>query len=619
MSNYTDNVDRTGPVDPLVVDILREQKQGEEEHRRRIKRFDRAYDVYRATGVDVGFRKRNFSPWQSRLRVPYAMQVIDTALVNMVSGKPHCEVHPRSPDHVENAKAFQMVVDYYTERDHLVEKIPMIMQQGLIYGVTVGKTHWLYQEGEKIVVNYDPLTGQRTQQSVNATLRDGPSFEPWNVYDAWWDPEGRDIDSVSYVCLRSWLSKADLYQHACDVPHEHERAECTGIYHNVEELIKTGTTRRMDTTAQERFLMQQQRLLRKDKYELLEFWRDDRVTVIGNRRILMRDEPNPHWHGKKPIVLSQTRPDVMEMQGIPETELVDHLQQALWTVQNLRMDNLLLTVQRGITYREGGIIDVDALELRPRFKWPVTDHDDIRPFEVQPLPPEAYREEDGLIARMQLITGISPSLSGVQPTGTDQQTATAASMMTESSSRLLHFKATQLLQKILARTFEQWASDIQQYMTEPVWVRIVGAGSQQVFRKVSPEEVQGDFDFKLVGIDESMSQQQRRNDAIALVNATAPLMQMGVINPAAVARKLADAFDIDNPEELLQPAPAPGQQQAAPTNGQSPLGLGGPMGPPGQPPVGQPGAGGLPVAGAGPIQTQLDPRVLQAMQQRGGA
>jgi hypothetical protein len=610
----------TGPVDPLVEQLLNETKTGEDEYRRRIKRFDRSYDVYRATGADTSGRSRAPSPWQSRLRVPYAMQVIDTALVNMVTGKPRCEVHPRTPDHADNAKALQLVMDYYTDRDHLVEKVPMIMQQGLIYGVTVGKTHWLYAEGEKTVNGLDPLTGDRVPTTVPTTVRDGPALEPWDIYDCWYDPNGRDVDTCSYVALRSWMNKADLLAHACDVSTDHERINCTGLYHNVDELLSTGTTSRTQSTAQERFLMQQQKTVqRKDMYEVVEYWRDDRVSVIGNRKILLRDEPNPHWHGRKPIVIANTRPDVMQLQGIPETELVDHLQQALWTVQNLRMDNLLLTVQRGITYREGGVIDVDALELRPRFKWPVTDHDDIKPFEVQPLPPEAYREEEGLLSRMQLVTGINPYVSGTESVGADQNTATGISVLTEVSSKLLRFKAGQIQGKMFQRTYEQWGADIQQYMTDPVWVRIVGPGQDQAFRKVDPEEVQGEFDFKLVGSEDSLSQQQRQNSAIALMNASAPLIQLGVFNARAIAKKVAEAFDIDNPDELLAPAPQPGQQAAPypPPNGgpPQPMGQGGPMGPPGLPPMGQPGTAGSPMPGVGPIQTQLDPRV---MQQQGG-
>ncbi len=499
------------PTDPVVEQILNETKYGEDEHKKRVKRYDRAYDVYRATGADIWGRQRSFSPWQSRLRVPYAMQVLDTALVNMVtSGRPRCEVHARTPDYAENAKAFQLVLDYYADRDHLVEKVPVVVQQGLIYGVTVGKNHWLYKEGTRTVQQYDQSGAPVGPTDQTVVLYDGPSFEPWDVYDAWWDPNARSVDDAAYIILRSWLTKEQLMRSSCNMTGEHQPHECDGIYHNVEELIASGTSRRQETSAQERFL-QQQKTVRRDVYEIWEVWRDDRVTVIGNRNVLLRDDPNPHWHGRKPIVVASTRPDVMQMQGIPETELVDHLQQALWTVQNLRMDNLLLTVQRGITYREGGVTDVDALELRPRFKWPVTDHDDVRPFEIQPLPPEAYREEEGLLARAQLITGITPYVTGAADQQTDQNTATGVSVLSEVASRLLRFKAGQIHWRCWQRTFEQWGADIQQFMTEPLWVKLTGPAGAEQWRRVLPSEVAGEFDFRLVGTDEQLSRQQQRN------------------------------------------------------------------------------------------------------------
>jgi hypothetical protein len=58
------------------------------------------------------------------------MQVIDTALVNIVSGQ--------TPDHGQAApargracaKAMQNLLDYFVGEDHLVEKQPAFVQQG---------------------------------------------------------------------------------------------------------------------------------------------------------------------------------------------------------------------------------------------------------------------------------------------------------------------------------------------------------------------------------------------------------------------------------------------------------------------------------------------------------
>ena len=148
------------------------------------------------------------------------------------------------------------------------------------------------------------------------------------------------------------------------------------------------------------------------QFEILEIWTNETVTSLGSRKVLLRHDPNPYWHGCKPVVAAQTRPDLFEFQGIPETELVDHLQQAQWTLQNMVIDNLHLTTMRGVTYRAGGVTNPDALVLKPRFKWAVTDHDDIKPFEVPPISQDVFQERQRLLNDMQLVTGINPYISG---------------------------------------------------------------------------------------------------------------------------------------------------------------------------------------------------------------
>jgi hypothetical protein len=545
----------------IVERALNETKPGEDEHKKRTRRFDHAYDIYRASEP----RPKSLEEWQSQIRVPYGMQVIDTAMVNLANQKPRCLVLPRSPDDDDRADGFQHVFDYYAYRDHLAEKNPIVTQSALIYGITVGKNHWLYRESDKMRRVY--VNGAPHTQMARTVDYDGPSYEPWDVYDAWWDPAGRDIDSCAWVVLRSWPSKEDLIANSCTVDGKHDAIDCDGLYHDIERLLALGATKSPSQTAQDRFL--QGGVQRKERFELLEVWRNDRLTVVGNRQVLLRDVPNPHWHAHKPVVVASTRPDLFKIQGIPETELIDHLQQALWTVQNMRMDNLHLTVMRGATYRESGVTDPTKLVIRPRALIPVTDHDDYQPIEFPPLPREAYEEEAQLLGRLQYVTGISPYVSGANLETVDQSTATGVNLLTEVASRLLTFKARQVQLGIWQRTFEQWGSDIQQFMEKPLWVRIDGQGGERSWREVGPEETTGEYDFILQGSDEDLSRSKERSDAVSLLNAFAPLAQLGIINWPVLIEKVGRAFGIDNPQTLIQPAPQ--QPQAAPfgQNGQA--------------------------------------------------
>jgi hypothetical protein len=568
----------------LATELANLTAKGRSEHEHRCRRYDESYRVWR--GIPAPSKAE---PWQSKLRPKFGMQVIDTALVNIVSGKPFCKVRPRGPDDEQAARAMQSVLDFHVAEDHLVEKLPLFVQNGLIFGPGIAKNHWLYKVTKRpfrrknVVGGIEMLVNTEPEEVVE---RDGPTFEPWDPYHCWWDPDARDVDSAGWIVLRSYVSKDELQRMAVN-----EDAN-TGIYWNVPELLKAGAGKQSDSTAQ-----QQRNNAEKnhEKFELWEVWRETpqglRLTVIGNQTVVLRDGVTPYWHGKKPIVIAQVRPDLFEIAGIPETELVDHLQQALWTVKNQRFDNWHLTVMRGITYREGGVTDPNALVLKPRFKWPVQDHDDVKFVDVTPLPPEAYMEEESLKGDMQLVTGINPYVTGSDMQGVDQNTATGVTALQDVASRLLRFKASQIQQKGLQRTYEQWSEMLMQLQDQDVAVRIDETGGAYKWETYSPSDIIGQFDLKLEGAEESLSRQQERNEALALLNAFAPLAQMTDIRP--VLERVAEAYGFPNPKALLAPVAQP---QGAP---------GGPTGDP----SGQQLTNGQPVMGGG----QMDPRIQAAI------
>lgn len=566
-------------IDARVGEILAWTKPGRDEHDTRVDRFDRAYDVYRPSKRSMQMPIKG----RAKIRVPFAMSNLDTALVNMVQDPPRCLVLPRSARYVEPAKRFQRAMDYYVERDHLVEKQPVVAQSALIFGLALGKTHWLYEvrekRGRRVVVDpmtghplLDPRTGREASivGSEEYVVYDGPSFESWDVYNAWWDPAARNPDDAQYFCLRSYLTRLQLVQQACTVKGKHAPEDCDGIYHNVDRLLDRGPVAQKSATAQQQRL-NKQRGQQHEFYELVECWTDDRVMVYGNDAIEMREAPNPHWHARKPIVAAATRPDLHEMQGIPETELIDHIQQALWTNQELRFENLILTVQRMFTYRVNGIQDPNVIKIGPRAKIPVQDHDDLKAIEVQPLPAEAYREEAELLGRMQLVTGVSPYISGADMQTIDQQTATGISVLSEVAGRLLKFKSSQIHFKVWQRVFEQWGNDVQQFMNKDLEVRIVGEDGEPTFETITPQDVVGDFDFVNKAGGEASSKAQKKTEMIQLLQALAPMAQTGVVNLGLLLEEVAEAFEFPNPRALVSAM----QQMppAAPTgNGQVPPG-----------------------------------------------
>jgi hypothetical protein len=485
------------------------------------------------------------------------MQVIDQALVNLVQGVPKAKVTPRHPDSEASAKAMEQLLGYYADLDHIAEHEPIICQQALIYGISPTKTCWYYREQEQSSYGavIDPETGLHTgtwePRKGRVVTDDRPSVEPWDAYSIWWDPVARDVDSASYIVLESWKTRDELEQERYD------DETGSGKYRNLDLLWGSGDGGgQPGSTAQNQMLPHPQGTYR-GRFRIWEVWRKTaagmRLTVIGNRSILLKDGPGPYWMKGYPITISNSRPDLFRIEGVSESELVDHLQQAMWTVHNLRMEQLKFSVLRGATVRQG-VPDLQSLVMRPNFRWIVQDHDDVRFQEPPPLPPEAYRETDTLLSLLQYVTGITPYVGGASGTtsGVDQNTATGVSLLTESASRLLQFKAGIIHQRTWQRTFEQWGDLTKQFLRRPTAVRIEGAGGAVDWTQVGPEEVNGDFDIRIQAGDESASRAQERGDAAALLNAIFPYVQLGVADPKIPLEKLAQAFNLPNPEALLK-------------------------------------------------------------------
>jgi hypothetical protein len=579
---------------PTIEQIQKELSSGESAHALRTSRYDRAYDVYRAT-APKGVRRE---PWESNLRVKYGMQVVDTAMVNIVGGPPRARVKPRRQQDVETAPRMERLLQYHIREDHLPEKQPLFTQQALILGVTAAKNHWLYKERDRIVRDLIPNPAQpgvplEVEGRETVVLRDGPTFEPWDAYDLWWEPNARDVDTAAYVVLRSWLTKDDLLRQARSESNPYGLFDMAAV----RELLEAGIGDAPTTRAQESLLGASWDK-RKDRFSVLEIWRDETYTIVdGGKRVLLNHAANPYWHGRKPVVIAQVRPDLFELQGISETELLDDLQQGLHTIQNMVIDNLKMTVQRGLTYRESGILDPTALELRPRFKWPVTDHDDVQFPVVPPLPQEAWRERETMKGDMQLVTGINPYITGSDMAGVDQSTATGVTTLASAASMLLRFKARMLAYKGLQRSLEQWGELIQQFMDKETSIRIDGPEGYS-WDEISPQEVAGNYDYEIEGVEESLSQQQERSELNGLLSALQPFAQSGIVNWPVVLERVERAWDI--PRGTL----------AAP---QQPTPPGAPLGQNGQ-------AAQTPVEPQ-PMQfqgQQLPPEIQQAIAQGGG-
>lgn len=528
-------------ADSTVEQLLNRAQPGLEEHNSRVRRFNRAYQVWRGSVAPVA--RTGVNSWRSTMRVKYGMQIIDQASANLAEGIPSVRCLPRRPGDEDAAEALENVLNYFADLDHLAEAEIPVTQTALIYGVSPGKTDWCYYAENGVV------------------YEDRPRFTPWDPYNCWWDPYADSVDSAAYVVLRSYLTKTEL-EKLRYVPGKTADEEGYGSYKNLDLLYASGDAPMPDQTAQNKLLQPPAGLLR-DRFEVLEFWWESpsglQCSVVGNRKVLLRDGPSPYKMRSKPITISNSRPDLFRIEGISEAELVDSLQEALVQIGQLRLDQMKMTVLRGATVRET-TPDIRQLVFRPGFLWPVQDHDDVRMVSPEPLPAEAYKEDEVLLGRLQYITGITPYISGASATGSvDQGTATGTTLLTQNASKLLQLKGQVIHNRTWQRLFEQWASLSRQFLGDDTAIRILGPGKKIGWQTYSRGDLNADVDVRLEASDKSSTVQQSRAEIIQLLQVLAPFAQEGKANLNPVLERVAKLWGFLSPGDLLPQA----QPQAA--------------------------------------------------------
>lgn len=524
----------------IVERALKQAEPGMREHQSRVIRMNHAYMVYRGS-VNAGTARSR--DWRATNKPKYAMPIIDQAVANLAEGIPTARVEPRRPGDEAAAEALEQTLGYFADRDHLAEKEVAVTRNALIYGVSVGKNSWLYEEDAK-----------------GNVLEDRPTFQVWDPYDCWWDPMARTVQGAGYIVLRAYLTKEDLLRA------QHDPESGAGLYKNLDLLFASGDAPpRQETSAQDTLLAMPVNM-RRDHFEVLEYWRKTangmRLTIVGNRKILLSDGPSPYRMLGYPITISNSRPDD-RIEGISETELADDLQKALWDIGNLRLDNLRMTVMRGATIRET-VGDMRQFVFQPGFMWPVNDHDDVQMVEMPPLPPEAYHEDEVLLGRLQWSTGTSPYTTGLSAAGgsPSDNTATGTTLLAQGASKLLQIKGQIIHNQTWQRTFEQWADLSRQFLSDGTDIRIAGPGGATGWASYSRDDLDGDFDVKIEASDQSASVQQQRAEFLQFLQVMTPWIQAGVANPRPILEKGAKLFGWLNPQELILPPQAP--QQAAP-------------------------------------------------------
>ena len=521
----------------------------------------RYYQGYRA------YRREPDYPWTSNMVMPVIFDTVETFLPHVVGDQ--LELRPEArlgadPTKIEMWKA---IFEYDLEAMDLVSKQITMMRQALIYGWSPYLCDWLYDERPMRVHQYErhddgePLSKTiRQTAQIPIVMHDGPQVQVLDVFNVFLQPgkamvNGPPAEKSDWLIIRFVLPFKHLQTMAdqgiieqkalselmdSSFPHPNDDAD-VGIHERMDLIGLDSQT--LDTTM--------------NQVEILCMFGDrgfsrqeDGVIWLGNRKVILRDETSPLWHGEIPVGIVNDIRMPHEAMGIGEAEIAESFQEEKSDIRNARMDNIHQLVNRmWAVMNNAGVDDVELMS-RPGGIVHMDIPDAVRPLMQQDMPFSTYKEEELLDNDVQRITGATDVLRGLA-FGASRPTATSDKIKAEFAAARTRMKILDMQNHFL-RQVGRWIIALeQQFTTEEKQIRISRNGITEDIR-IKPEDISGDWDVK-PELDQALplSKAQRRQDAALAMQTLAPYAQGGIIVADELIKYFLKTYSIPNPEKLL--------------------------------------------------------------------
>jgi hypothetical protein len=488
-----------------------------------------------------GSGKEQFT--NSKIYNPYSWANVETIVPRMVAQRPSVEYKPREPQDEMSSEIHTALFEYWWSKDQAFEKVVSWIKNALIYGTGIAKLYWKNVEREITSYEFDqmgkPLMGEDGEfitKTETITETDDPCMEVVNIYDFFVDPEATDIQDAEWVIHRYYKSLGEL--------------EEAGYYQNLKKLKRYISKIEKSPEEIERhetaFGYRGEQDDTVDKVEIWEMWDSDGLTVMAAGEVLIREQSNPFWHGKKPFIALHDSIVPHEFYGKGEIEPVIKLQHALNTIQNQIIDNrtqVLMNMwkitgenvdESELTYRPNGIIHLSS------------EYEKVDPIVPPDLTGNAQKDLSLIKSDIQQALGIYDYTKGAD-SGTNK-TATGISLVQEAANARFNHKI-QLLEEALKTLGEMVLALYQQFITDEKVLRVVGKNGEE-FVRVIPAEIAGQYDcVPEAGSTLLVDKQKEREDIMQLYAVFAPEPFENL--KMELKRKILDKFGMEVLEDAL--------------------------------------------------------------------
>jgi hypothetical protein len=366
-------------------------------------------------------------------------------------------------------------------------KLPLWVKQLLIYGTGIGKLTWKQASKKltKMERSFDK-EGNIVIEKPITTLKDtydGPDFSVPEIQNVYPEPNTK---YPSYVTEEYEINKTLLYKNK--------------NYKN-EDIDKLTASKAIDKPQQSQIdeNKSEVEVNKADDYttkvNIKEHWTDDRLIVVANDTVVLRDEVNPY--GEVPYVFIIDQEDPEDFWGIGEVEPNIGAQNALNTVERQIIDANALRLKRPGLYNKQADIDTDELERG----WSAGNLIGYtpgargeKPIEFLDVPDISSAATDQTLRMQQYIESTTAANDYAQGSSSNalNKTAKGAEIITEMASDRFRQKLSNVEMGI-SDLGEKLLRYNTKFVTKSQKIKVLGESGESEWVDVSPKDLNDNF------------------------------------------------------------------------------------------------------------------------------
>jgi len=596
-----------------------------EQYTRRLERTrrwreDQAYDRTWWRLIDLYRGKHWADTTRSRsdlIAVNLAFSTINVIAPSVAVNHPKIVVSANDEVNSDRAAFVEAVVNHLWRHHDFRKPFRRAVKDFLIFGHGWVKTGWKFLEQEtslaeaerdllmqqarlevdEFALESPDLSGALpTDEEINANLpetammviEDQPFVERISPFDVFVDPEATCMDDARWIAQKIVRPLEDAQK---------------------DQRYKPSVRKRLDADAGvnpqyvSQYENERNRVLDEDRVTIWEFYdiAENTMSVFSENSdgFLVDPVPMPYAYGQ-PFVMIRNYdiPDLFYPMG--DLESIESLQLELDKTRSQLMNDRKRYARKYLYHeRSFGPAGREALESDEDGRLvPVLDEnkslsDVVIPMPQSPISPEIYAYSEIIENDINTVSGVSEYARGAMPE--IRRTATEASIIADAQNARAADKLA-IIEISISEMGRRVIQLMQQFMTGDEMARVSKKGGESLWVPYSRDDILGEYDFSVeAGSTQPMNDTIRKQQAVSLLNAIAPLVGT-VIDPTALAvHVLEDGFGIKDPQKFIMQQGPPPPPDDVPADEAAAL-EGGPL-PPGGPPVPAPppGAGVPPV------------------------